>query len=1474
MILRIITIFFIIFLTNIANSKPLPPGTGNSVPANILFLVDKSQSMWDPTSGDFKKYVRPFIDVEPRGDGKYFTVSVDDSGLGYWNPNTDTLATNSSVFGGQIKRGSRTYGYKDANLDKPINIQYRSNYLYLLQDKTLEKASGYTLMSIDIRKKDEGKSAFKKCNKGKKCPSTTKSITRFYTKKNAGNTTGLIEHKKGKKDTGGNTAIYFKSKPSMDIDGNKMWVISKDVWRVITINGHLNNSSTIVCSNANSTIRAKFDDAIDVVSESGNLFIYSKDGANGLILKQQLSTNGCPTGTLYQSWNKTSNYDKCGSGRGQSIAVQNRVIFTTGFLSAKVCRYTQTGSSIKLTHSIGSKDAYTQNSSNNSAIYLDKPMGIKIGEGNNTELTRVYVTNFGRNEVTILKNTNLSYVDHFGDSGVSLWKGAEDAITFVAKDSSLNQSANFGVGFWQGGTASFTGFRPNDNNPKFNDPKDNEINRPEGNIAVGINSKGSQQILELFAQEKVGLYYGTKGTGLKTLMNRYWTYNKGIVNPIIPGLDCQVNAMIIIGDGQFDKGTDSLPKKEAATRFKSQGILTFTVGYGRAVTQNSTAIKMYKDIAIAGGTHKEVGGSVKQQGFFVANTPADLKAVIDQIVQTIVAKTYSYSAPSISSEIARTGQLFQGKFQNRKNKEWWGTILKTDLTQTGDALTSKQVWDLNDTIKLPDKRKIWTAIPGNTTSNNFTDGNSRAISNYFFATGNQVRDYHRRTVGPNNLASLTRCKNSSGVQDGITDEFAGLIRFVRGEDYFDYDGDCNLREPRKRIDDNGNLKNAYIADFYNSELAIVGKPSASIQAQTKNTESYFRQKNNYVTFAANNFNRKDIIYGAANNGILHAVDADTGEEIWGFVPPLIIPKLPRIINPTLNQASGGGSIPMFLLDGSPTIHDTYFKHPVTNKEGWYTLLMIPYGRAGAGFSTIDVTDPNKPLHLYSILNDSTSQKILRVDHQSTLFEYPYKTTRLNIKDFNQSVEATNNLGGSNTCNASGSTSCYLSKTWTIPNILDASKPLTIFANGIDVTKTTDTAYISGNLRIQFNKAYKFDASGNTKSDNISIVQVGDLASAGAEYDYRFLGETWGSPRVFRMPNTGAGDNDVLDDEYVAVLTGGFGNFSPSIGSNVFLVDWLTGKVKKEIKIEDKAYDNNSKNDIVNSIPSSPVVITADASQANFSGALVYVNDLEGKITKINLTNMQQTPEYDVTTGQLSSNTKPVRLYDKYTLFDVMASTQINNRYMYHSLDAGIGVRSKSFWMFGGTGDLMNLSDQQVVHNKVQNVMFGIKDYSYPFFGSQKASQSPDNFLRCQNTTKDQDGSNCPDIGDRGWFINIDDQKKVVNEPTLTGNVVYYPVFKPLRGAKSCGDGKAYICSVDADCGTNLSKKLGTNKGAETSEECFYVGTGVLSKIVSFGTKLYANISGESTNTDKDDIVVIDAIDTGLINYRSSWRDSF
>ena len=327
--------------------------------------------------------------------------------------------------------------------------------------------------------------------------------------------------------------------------------------------------------------------------------------------------------------------------------------------------------------------------------------------------------------------------------------------------------------------------------------------------------------------------------------------------------------------------------------------------------------------------------------------------------------------------------------------------------------------------------------------------------------------------------------------------FLGLINFSRGQDYFDYDGDCNLKEPKMRFDDKGKQIKALIADIYNSELLIVGKPSASIVNEKLNTESYFRQKNNYKTFANNNVNRKEVIYGAANNGLLHAFDAETGEELWGFIPPVIIPKLPRIINSSLNQSGGGGSVPLFLLDGSATVHDTYFEHP--NKgEGWYTLLMIPYGRAGAGFSLIDITDPNDPNHIYSILNDPTSQKIIRVDHLGKFFEYPYKTTRISTKDFLETITAENNLlSNQNNCDSSGSTSCYKGKIWTSQSLFDLNEPYTIYANGKDITSTTTVTEVSGQIKYQFQDTYTYDATGSNLTDSLSVVQVGSISTAGA-----------------------------------------------------------------------------------------------------------------------------------------------------------------------------------------------------------------------------------------------------------------------------------------------------------------------------------------------------------------------------------------
>ena len=126
---------FFIFI-GFANAKPLPPGTGNSIPANILFLIDKSQSMWSSSTGDGrKKGIRPFNDVTPALNGNYFTVSVDNSGFGYWRPYANEIRNDNSVFGGiDISRAhellkylflqKRNYHY-EFHLHKVSNTQSR-----------------------------------------------------------------------------------------------------------------------------------------------------------------------------------------------------------------------------------------------------------------------------------------------------------------------------------------------------------------------------------------------------------------------------------------------------------------------------------------------------------------------------------------------------------------------------------------------------------------------------------------------------------------------------------------------------------------------------------------------------------------------------------------------------------------------------------------------------------------------------------------------------------------------------------------------------------------------------------------------------------------------------------------------------------------------------------------------------------------------------------------------------------------------------------------------------------------------------------------------------------------------------------------------------------------------------------------------------------------------------------------------------
>ncbi|MDQ3488441.1 MAG: PilC/PilY family type IV pilus protein [Acidobacteriota bacterium] len=97
-------------------------------------------------------------------------------------------------------------------------------------------------------------------------------------------------------------------------------------------------------------------------------------------------------------------------------------------------------------------------------------------------------------------------------------------------------------------------------------------------------------------------------------------------------------------------------------------------------------------------------------------------------------------------------------------------------------------------------------------------------------------------------------------------------------------------------------------------------------------------------FAATYKNRRALIFFGGNNGMIHAVDARTGYELWAFIPYNLLPKLGTLTD--------GQPIEQFdyFVDSSPKIAE------VKLNGTWRSLLLIGEGPGGTFYQAFDVTD--------------------------------------------------------------------------------------------------------------------------------------------------------------------------------------------------------------------------------------------------------------------------------------------------------------------------------------------------------------------------------------------------------------------------------------------------------------------------------------------------------------------------------------
>ena len=108
----------------------------------------------------------------------------------------------------------------------------------------------------------------------------------------------------------------------------------------------------------------------------------------------------------------------------------------------------------------------------------------------------------------------------------------------------------------------------------------------------------------------------------------------------------------------------------------------------------------------------------------------------------------------------------------------------------------------------------------------------------------------------------------------------------------------------------------------------------------------------YTTFAAANVNRTPMIYVGANDGMLHAFNANTGREALAYVPTPVYKNLSALTASSLSAVAGEPVAHHYQVDGSPTISDAFYG------GSWHTLLAGALGAGGQGVYVLDVTDPS------------------------------------------------------------------------------------------------------------------------------------------------------------------------------------------------------------------------------------------------------------------------------------------------------------------------------------------------------------------------------------------------------------------------------------------------------------------------------------------------------------------------------------
>jgi len=328
--------------------------------------------------------------------------------------------------------------------------------------------------------------------------------------------------------------------------------------------------------------------------------------------------------------------------------------------------------------------------------------------------------------------------------------------------------------------------------------------------------------------------------------------------------------------------------------------------------------------------------------YFSARDPATLYSGLSRALASIndrrgAAAAATTSNPNIS---AGDNRVFISRFFTGPT-DWSGELSGQRIDETTGQLSTDTTDDWNANAKLVANNSrsilIFDAAATDKLKPFTWSSMSSAERAYFTAP-------HIKTPGRALSQFCSFGATCLSATDQALAEGEKLVEFLRGDRTHEGPDSDVTTYYRQRISQRDPAPAppvpAILGDIVNSEALYVKKAL------------YNYADAGYSAFKTSTATRRAMVYVGANDGMLHAFDAETGDEVWAFVPTAVLPNIYRLADKDYARNH------QFFVDGSPVSGD------IQDGTSWKTILVGGLGAGGRSYYALDITNPDSPKALW------------------------------------------------------------------------------------------------------------------------------------------------------------------------------------------------------------------------------------------------------------------------------------------------------------------------------------------------------------------------------------------------------------------------------------------------------------------------------------------------------------------------------